>query len=449
MLINSIKVRLGIGLLVSLIITLGFLWYFASQSIRTLSENYVIDRLELGIKSLLTELSLDDQDQPRVNSEKIDAVFQHAFSGHYFKITLHNNKEKNTLKSSSLQEKDIKIPTMSPGETVHFQTAGPLHKPLLVLVKAFNIREHVLSITIAEDMTPFRKGFRDFQWDYSIISFISLLVLVFIQGVILNRMFNKLEQARREIGELEKGTIAKLNTDVCIELKPFVKGINRMLMANEHRLERSRNALENMAHVLKTPLTVLTRLAHHKDVQSNPDIKSILTEKTSELLCIIERQLKRVRLSDPIKPGSFFCLEKEIPPLIRTLKSIYFDKKLQIDGRFPSDVMCQGDREDMVELIGSIADNACKWAEHHVMITAGNEGGLWVTIEDDGPGCSEEDIAQLAQRGVRLDESKTGNGLGLAIAQDIVEQYGGTMTFGRSPDLNGFLVQIQIPNHFA
>ena len=449
MLKNSMKVRLGVGLLGSLILTLGFLWYFASHSIRTLSENYLIDRLEFEIESLLTELSLDDLDHPKIDPKKIDTVFHHAFSGHYFKISIFNDNHKKTLKSSSLKDKDLIVPAIKPGDTIHFYTKGPLQKPLLVLVKAFNIRDHVLSIAIAEDITPFRKDFRDFQWNYSVISFVAFFSLIFFQWHIMNIMFKKIEQAGQEIKDLERGAISKLNTDVSIELQPFVRRINRMLVAYERRLERSRNALGNMAHVLKTPLTVLSRLAHHPDFQGSPTVKNRLVEQTSEMFNTIERQLKRVRLSDPIKPGSFFCLEKEIPSLVRTLKSLYFHKKLKIDVHLPFDVVCHGDREDMIELVGSIADNACKWGTHQIIIASGNEGGFWLTVEDDGPGCSEEDISHLVQRGRRLDEAKTGSGLGLAIAQDIVEQYSGEMTLGRSPDLKGFLVQIRLPDHFA
>ena len=139
-------------------------------------------------------------------------------------------------------------------------------------------------------------------------------------------------------------------------------------------------------------------------------------------------------------------LAEEIPALVDVLHRVYQDKALQVTYRIPPQATFVGDREDCLELLGNLLDNACKWAHHQVRITIQGQPGLSVAIEDDGPGCPSTVLKQLAERGVRIDESTPGSGLGLAIVKDIVEQYGGDMSFGHSRQLGGFQVRVTLTN---
>ena len=121
-------------------------------------------------------------------------------------------------------------------------------------------------------------------------------------------------------------------------------------------------------------------------------------------------------------------------------------RNLIIETRIPPDCGFPGDRDDVLELLGNLLDNACQWAKTRVRLTAtANAEGWWLRVEDDGPGCSPEQMEGLRQRGVRMDESRVGHGLGLAIAGDIVAQYGGTLRLGRSGTLGGFLAEVSVP----
>ena len=104
------------------------------------------------------------------------------------------------------------------------------------------------------------------------------------------------------------------------------------------------------------------------------------------------------------------------------------------------------DRQDLLELLGNVMDNACKWAKHKVSVVIGNDEGLIFSVEDDGPGCSTEQIAKMTQRGTRLDEQTTGHGLGLSIVEDLVEDYAGKLEFFPSQRLGGLCVRITIPD---
>ncbi|NNF97068.1 MAG: hypothetical protein HKM94_09095 [Halobacteria archaeon] len=155
---------------------------------------------------------------------------------------------------------------------------------------------------------------------------------------------------------------------------------------------------------------------------------------------LIERELRRARIAGEGPTGSHFIAENEIAPLIDTLQSIYHQKRLSIETHFPKNLLIPVDREDALELLGVLMDNACKWANKSVCLTIRTDNKITIIVEDDGSGVSDALVTQLTQRGKRLDESVTGYGLGLSIAQDITEQYHGSLDLGRSEKLGGFCV---------
>jgi len=211
------------------------------------------------------------------------------------------------------------------------------------------------------------------------------------------------------------------------------------------RLLRSRQALGNLAHALKTPLTLLTHQAGHESIRAQPDLQREITAQLQAINRLIERELKRARLSGAALPGQRFDFSAEIPPLVATLASLYREKRIDIATRLPDKAVLSADREDMLELLGNLLDNACKWGKHKVLIEAEcAPGNVAIRVHDDGPGCPKENLAWLAQRGARLDESAPGHGLGLAIALDIAADYGGRISFGRSGILGGFLVIVDL-----
>ncbi|HEU5283336.1 MAG TPA: ATP-binding protein [Burkholderiales bacterium] len=127
-------------------------------------------------------------------------------------------------------------------------------------------------------------------------------------------------------------------------------------------------------------------------------------------------------------------------------KAIYADKSPAVDCDVEPGSRFDGDREDLLELLGNLLDNACKWCTSRVSVKATTTDGTCFLIEDDGPGCSPDALAVLTRRGFRADESRAGSGLGLAIVRDIVEGYGGTLQFGRSPALGGMRVEVRLPD---
>lgn len=153
----------------------------------------------------------------------------------------------------------------------------------------------------------------------------------------------------------------------------------------------------------------------------------------------------RARLAGAAPPSRRLRLDEEVLALVNVLQKVYHDKALTITTRIPPQAVFVGDREDLLELLGNLLDNACKWACQQVLVTMQEQPGLLVVVEDDSPGCPAAVLKQLAERGVRIDESTAGYGLGLAIVKDIVEQYGGDIYFGRASELGGFQVSVSLP----
>jgi signal transduction histidine kinase len=170
-----------------------------------------------------------------------------------------------------------------------------------------------------------------------------------------------------------------------------------------------------------------------------------IAEQLQVLRSRIDSELRRARVAGGRTNGTPLDLQAEIEALVATLRKLYQDRHLDIVCRVEPGARFRGDREDLFELCGNLLDNACKWARSRVLVSVRHNGGLTLKVEDDGPGCSPEDIGRIAQRGVRLDEATEGHGLGLAIASSIAASYGAELQFGRSQELGGFEVSLSFP----
>ncbi|MBF0446276.1 MAG: hypothetical protein HQL68_11875 [Magnetococcales bacterium] len=442
---QSIKFRLNVGLVFSLLLLVTVLWFATSAAIRDLTNSYIADRLEIEIESILTELAMDKDDHPTIDPARVDSIFHNSFSGHYFQIIVDSGEKTYNLRSKSLQDNDLDIKKLKAGESVQYRTLGPHNKMLFILAKGFNIREQVLIIAVAEDLTFKRNSIKSFQHTFTLIAGIFIVAIMFMQTLILQISFRPIAQVQKNISSLRQGLIDKLDDDVPLEIQPFVKKINRLLRKTNDYIGRSRNTISNLSHAIKTPLTIIAQLAQRDDVKNNKEVYTTITSNCEILFNLIERQLRRARLGDHDIIGSKFVFQDDFAAIIKTLNTLYYDKKIAIEPSFPPQLEFAIDRQDFLELLGNLLDNAFKWADNKIVVCAGDEGKLWVTIEDDGPGVPQNELARISSRGVRLDESKIGSGLGLSICKDIVDQYGGEMTFGRSAELKGLSIHLEFP----
>lgn len=434
---KSLQLRLGIGLFISLFSVFIILWWLTSNSIRYLAEESVAEHLEHDAISILAALSPDAANNITLDVNRIEPIYLEPFSGDYYQVITHEQ----VIHSRSLMDQNFAIQALSAGQTHKFYVTGPKQQPLIIMVYGYSKLGRDITIALAEDLSPTLARIASFQQRYTLISLVLLLLLIAVQVIILRKSFYPLVRIQKQIRALEHGERTQLDTNVPQEVAVLVAEVNWLLSILNQRLQRSRNALSDLAHALKTPLTVLQQLPREEILASQPEICHTLQTQTRNMQRIMERVLKRARLAGAGPATLKFDIQHEIPALIHVLKNIYRDKNLSITFSAPENEPLLIDREDMLELTGNLLDNACKWAKFRVTVRFNINREIHLIIEDDGPGVSEDDMDRLTQRGTRLDEAVNGHGLGLPIAQLIAEQYGGQLILHRSNELGGFCVE--------
>ncbi len=439
---KSIKLRLGIGILLSISAVFILLWLAGSHSIRLLVVEQMSTRLMHDSEGLLAHLTFDTAGQILLDPSGIDSIYQRPFSGHYYII--HSGTVR--LRSRSLWDSDLALPSEQSLQTRQLHVQGPQQQPLLVLQTIYLKQGNTITIAVAEDLTMLEQQISRFHYWFGLVALAVLALLVLLQVFIVRVGLSPLYRARQQITELEAGKRNALDYDVPTELQPLVHEINKLVSRITQRLQRSRNALGDLAHALKKPLTVLAQLNQDECLHNCNDIRKQMEYQTSDIQRSIDHVLKRARLAGEGPPISQFSLQHDLPALLDTLARMYPQKEIASSLAVDDHERVPFDREDMMELLGNIIDNACKWARHKVLLDVDISDSVHIRVQDDGPGIDEHNLRQLTARGTRLDEKTSGHGLGLAIAEDIVRQYSGSLSFTSTRQFdNGLCVDIHLP----
>ncbi|WP_020167578.1 MULTISPECIES: sensor histidine kinase [Methylotenera] len=443
----SLNKRLSYGLTFSLIVLLGLQWGVISYVFSTLSEKQLINRLDQDSESLLSGISFDAQGQLLLNPQRVSAVYQRPLSGHYYVINVANQHQY----SRSLWDNNLAIPIIKTGLVTTLRTKGPEGQILLMSVQLYKKHQQIITIAVAEDLTEVNQALRQFQWIYGGISLLILLALLLIQRRIVSNSLKPLQVIRDNLLRIESGEVSQIESLGPAEISPVIAEFNRLLKMMGNQSRRSREALGNLAHALKTQLTILNQTAEQFSVAENKQFSATIYETTDIMRHIVERELKRARLIGNTLPGRRVDVQEEVTLMVKTLQLMHVAKTPIITYQIDNNISYIGDQEDFSELLGNLLDNACKWCNQQVHLTIKTEPfesgqGMIFMVEDDGVGCELDKLDALTQRGFRLDETKPGSGLGLAIVHDIVESYNGKLTFDQSVKYGGLRVCVWLPN---
>ncbi len=304
-----------------------------------------------------------------------------------------------------------------------------------------------LTFSVAASLDPYEEQlwrFRSqlFGWFAGL-----MLLLLGTLALLLRWVLGPVRRMEREIHEVEEGRSETLGTGYPRELSGVATNLNALLVGERKRVSRYRDTLGNLAHSLKTPLAVL-RSAVAAEAASTA---IALGSEIDRMSGIIEHQLKRAAASGGALLGQAPVDVAAVAGELRaTLLKVYAGKDLSIELAIGAGSQFVGDRGDLVELLGNVLDNACKWCKSQVRMTvttdiyAFSRERLKLVIEDDGPGISEDDRRRVGQRGVRTDESVPGHGIGLSMVQETVEMYGGSLNIDQSP-LGGARFSVRLP----
>ncbi len=252
-----------------------------------------------------------------------------------------------------------------------------------------------------------------------------------------------LRKVRASLARIREGRARRLEGDFPAEIAPLASELNSLIEHSAEVVARARGHVANLAHFLKTPLTVLAN-----EASATP---GTLADAVKKQVTVMRRQVDHY-LARARTAGSLDVLgnRAEVAPvlkdLVRVLKQMHPDKALSIALNVAPALAFRGDREDLEEIAGNLIDNACKWANSRVSVDAAfkGTGRFTLTVGDDGPGLAPDEQTRAMQRGEKLDESVPGSGLGLGIVRDIAKLYGGNFALGQSP-LGGLEARVELP----
>lgn len=434
---RSLQSRLGLGLTATLTVVMlallqGSLWLLDS-GLRRYHESNLQDEAETLLIALVR-----GEEGVQLDERRLHPAYQRTFSGRYFRIDF----AEDVWRSRSLWDSELPRPPgkgLAPG-----LEDGIEGQRLLVYRGDFRRFGQNFSISVAQDYSPVLASLARIRWLGLGLGAGGLLLALLLQWLTVRRALAPLERVRAQIAELQAGRLGALDSDVPRELEPLVGQVNHLLHHTEETLKRSRHALGNLGHALKTPLAVLVSLANREELRAQPELRATLREQLEQIEQRLARELGRARLAGEALPGAHFDCATELPALCATLRQIH--PHVDIDWQAPDGLRLPWDREDLLEALGNLLDNACKWADSAVRVSAGADGeGYWLCVEDDGPGIAPEQREAVVARGNRLDEQVAGHGLGLAIVRDIAQACGGSLSLEDSAELGGLCARLRLP----
>ena len=303
----------------------------------------------------------------------------------------------------------------------------------------FTISVLVDAAEIARQTSAFRQGL----W---ISLLLAAAILVIAQGLILLWVFRPLGRVAQDVERIESGRAERLADDYPRELEPLARNVNRLLATEKSNQARIRNALDSLAHSLKTPLAVIRAGLPRTGDRAGDSLHDAVDEMQHLIATRLERAGHSARrtLAAPVMVGG------PVERIVKSLHKVHSHKMIDVNVTLDENLRFYGEERDLLELAGNLLENAFKYGRSRIRVSgravdgAQSRPGLALRVEDDGPGIEPAARERLLQRGVRGDERVEGHGLGLAIVQELVTAYGGTLDIGGS-DLGGAAVEVRIP----
>jgi len=279
----------------------------------------------------------------------------------------------------------------------------------------------------------------------TIVVWLSILgvMLIVLQFLLLRWSLTPLRKVASDMTRVERGDSEHLDSQYPLELTGLTERINVFIDNEREQRTRYRHTLADLAHSLKTPLAVIRSQLESAGVDDASRRSGVL-DQVRRMDDLVAYQLSRAATSGRQTFASAVPIAGHAEDLVQSLEKVYAAKNVLCEFDIDERAVFYGEQGDLLELMGNLLENAFKWAGHRVLLvvksqttTARQRPGLWLSVEDDGPGIAEDKIEKILQRGVRGDERVQGHGIGLSIVQDIVHAYKGELLVDRSPELGG------------
>ena len=442
----------GTGSLTRRMIVVAALWIsllllaggFALDRVLTSSiERNFDSQLELVLNSMIAASEIGPDGEVRFNRPPADQRFIEPYSGVYFQIS---GAGADTFPSRSLWDRRLRVQSLHDDEKVHtydsYEFAG---EPLRIverdaILPGSDIRWR---FQVAQSRDLIDEQIRQLRstlfWSFTVLG-VGLLVLAALQTVY---GLWPLRRVRREVAGIRSGADTRIGQDFPGEIQPLTEEINQLLAHSEEQAEEARRHAGNLAHALKTPLTVITNAATARA----PDLADTVCREAQVMRRQVDHHLARARaIGRRASAQARANVWESVEAVQRAVDRLYEQVTIDATGDRHAEVRIE--RQDLDEMLGNLVENAAKYGNGRVFVTVERpaDGMVDILIEDDGPGIPEALRTDLFTRGKRLDTTgKPGTGLGLAIVRDVAEIYGGRVTLEESEDLGGLLARLTLP----
>ena len=414
------------------------------------------------LKKLLTALAVDGMNtngaEPVAPQNLYEPLFEVTQSGWYWQIRPIDGAAGRTLVSPSLASEvlpspyDKKFPTDTTG-TRWMNVPGPAGETIRILevidAPGHDPAKNKYSVIVAGPLDWLEAANARFR--NKLITALSLAGLGLLAVTLFQVRFGllPLRSIEKGLSEIRSGNAVRLEGDLPDEIEPLQAELNALIHSNQDIVDRARTQVGNLAHALKTPLAVITNEARED--------RSAFGAKVAEQAQLMRDQvghyLDRARMAASAGAiGRVTPVEAAVEPLVRALERIHRDRGVEVTMKIADGAKFQGEKHDLEEMLGNLLDNACKWGKRRVYLSVAVEAPdlkskarrLTILVEDDGPGLTTEQRGKIGKRGMRLDETKPGSGLGLSIVSDLAASYRGGMSLDAS-QYGGLKVVLDLP----
>ena len=449
-LMRQLSIHQRLLLAASLVLTafLGLTGFALDKAFRSSAQEALQARLYSSVYALLAAAEEGEEGVLGMPPVLTDPRFNRPDSGLYAQV--HGRQTDYRWQSASGLGRELGlVQMMAPGESRIDRSELQGGEAVMslnfgVVWEDFNGRELAYTLMVAEDLGPHLEQVTAFRNTLMLWLGGAALLLLLAQGLVLRWGLTPLRQVTGALKEIESGRAEQLEGSFPRELSPLTSNINSLIRHAQARQQRYRDSLGDLAHSLKTPLAILQGLAERREPIGLEEQRS-LGDQVQRMNQIVGHQLQRAAASGSGSLTRVLSLRQVVDRLAGSLSKVYADKGIEWLIEIPETVNFKGDEGDLMEMLGNLMDNACKYGQGRVRLTAQLDEGLNLRVADDGPGIPPAQASQVLKRGHRVDQQLPGQGIGLAVVMDILNAYGGRLQIGSSAQLGGAEMRLHLP----
>jgi signal transduction histidine kinase len=451
---NSLALRLFVSATVWIALILFVTGFVLSGLYRDSVERSFDRRLAVYLKTLIADLASPDIPVERTGEMLGEPLFELPLSGWYWQVTRLDRSKPEVTSSRSLWDRGLAHlsehnvqPDAEGLRKAYVQ--GPEDQRLRLVERNVDLGDDGrFLVAVGGDAAELDDEV--FAFDGAIVTTFLVLAAVLLLTTLFQVRFGlaPLNRISRGLAAIRSGKAEKLAGSFPVEIEPLARETNALIDANREIVERARTHVGNLAHALKTPLSVMMNEAA---ARSDDPLADKVREQTAIMREQVTRHLERARIAARVAVvGSITEVAPVVQALARTIEKTHHEKNIAIDLDIQAEPQFRGERQDLEEMVGNLVDNACKWAGARVSIEVMGEQPepgrqvVRIIVDDDGPGLTPAQRDQVSRRGQRLDESKPGSGLGLSIVVELAGLYGGALNLGTAP-IGGLRAELALP----